>query len=236
MDKCRILFDELDKCIFIHDFEYEGALEDYTYNGITYSQSSITYYSVLLEMYRDFLGEWMSLSENSKHIVRKMFDEIKCKRYINGSFFFDVPSNDAIQSMIRDNVSRKDIQMARFVCDMASQQSYFLEEVMSVLDASDNHAKEISLRETEIETVVTFLADYPDILTTSDVAKIFHKSTHTIREWERKGKLINVSEDALDDKDVNSNGHRKRRMSLQFRKSDIISNMNLRKMLIEEIS
>ena len=65
----------------------------------------------------------------------------------------------------------------------------------------------------------------------SNMAKIFDRSEYTIREWESKGKLINVAEDALEDKDTNSNGHKKRRMSLQFRKSDIIQDMNLREML-----
>jgi DNA-binding transcriptional MerR regulator len=75
------------------------------------------------------------------------------------------------------------------------------------------------------------LADYPEILSTSDVAKIFNRKDYTIRDWERKGMLINVAEDATEDKGTNSNGHRKRRQSLLFRKSDIIKDTNLRAML-----
>ncbi len=107
---------------------------------------------------------------------------------------------------------------------------------MSFLDLDAKHVRTISLKETDVEFAINLLADYPDILSTSDVAAIFDKTEHTIREWERTGKLINVAEDANDDKDVNSNGHRKRRMALQFRKCDIITDMNLRKMLVERFS
>lgn len=233
MNKSRILFDELDRCVFVHDFEYNGALEDYRYNDITYSQSSVTYYSTLLTMYRDFICEWSSLSEEDKRIVRKLFDEIKRKRYIDGSFFFNVPTKDAIQGMINDKVPRKDIEMARFVYEMAEQQSYFLMEVMTFLEGNSTYSQAPFTKKTETEIAIEILRDYPDILSTSDVARIFNRSEYTIREWESKGKLINVAEDATDDKDFNSNGHKKRRMSLQFRKCDIIQDTNLRAMLVE---
>ena len=236
MNKSRTLFEELDRCEYVSDYEYKGTLEDYKYNGVTYAQSTITYYSILLRMYRDFLCEWGALSDVDKMAVRVLFDEVKKKRYIEGTFFFDVPTMEIIQGMKNDRVPRRDIEMARFVFDMACQQSHFLNEVMSFLDLDAKHARTNSLKKTDVEVAINLLADYPDILSTSDVAAIFDKTEYTIRDWERTGKLINVAEDANDDKDVNSNGHRKRRMALQFRKCDIITDMNLRKMLFERLS
>ena len=236
MSVYNVLLTELDRCEYIVDYEYKGSLEDYTYNGITYAQSSITYYSILLSLYRDFLYEWTKLSDTEKSVVRRLFGEIKNKRYITDYFFFDVPTKEIVQGMINDRVPRKDIEMARFIYDMAQQQCYFLTEVMCFLEEDTKLTQPSELKETDVEAAINLLADYPDILSTSDVAAIFDKTEHTIREWERTGKLINVAEDANDDKDVNSNGHRKRRKALQFRKCDIITDMNLRKMLVERLS
>jgi len=227
---------ELDRCEYIVDYDYKGSLEDYTYNGITYAQSSATYYSALLRLYRDFLCEWTMLLDTEKEVVRRLFGEIKNKRYISNYFFFDVPTKEVVQGMINDKVPRKDIEMARFVYDMAQQQCYFLTEVMFFLEEDTKVTQPSALKETDVEVAIRLLDSYPDILTTSDVAKIFNKTAHTIRGWEKAGKLINVAEDAADDKDVNSNGHRKRRMALQFRKCDIITDMNLRKMLVGRLS
>ena len=45
------LFEELDKCEFIVDYEYNDSLEDYTYNGVTYKQSPTFYYDYLNNLY-----------------------------------------------------------------------------------------------------------------------------------------------------------------------------------------
>lgn len=234
MSAYKTLFTELDRCEYIVDYMYNGSLEDYTYNGITYAQSTITYYSVLLGMYREFLVEWASLSEEVKSVVRMFFDEIKNKRYMSGAFFFDVPSREIVQDLFLDkHVPKRDKEMARFVYEMSEQQTYFLTELMRFLDGNTEQTQISISNKTDTEIVMEELADYPEILSTSDVAEIFGKSPYTIRDWERQGKIINVAEDAVDEKDINSNGHKKRRMSLQFRKSDIIQDMNLRAMLIE---
>lgn len=236
MSAYTTLFTELDRCDFIVDYEYNGCLEDYTYNGISYSQSSVTYYSILLGLYREFLTEWVTLSEEEKGIVRMFFAEIKNKRYMYDSFFFDVPSREIVVDLYNDkHVPKKNKEMARFICDMSEQQTYFLMEVMKFLEGNSIQPQSTITQKTETEIVIEMLADYPDILSTSDMAKIFDRSEYTIREWESKGKLINVAEDATDNKDINSNGHKKRRMSLQFRKCDIIQDMNLRAMLAEKI-
>ena len=55
MKKYEILLNELDRCEFVFDDQYTGALADYTYNGITYEQSSYPYGQVLAAMYNDYL-------------------------------------------------------------------------------------------------------------------------------------------------------------------------------------
>ena len=232
MSAYKTLFTELDRCDFIVDYEYKGCLEDYTYNGVSYAQSSVTYYSILLGLYRDFLTEWVTLTEEEKGVVRMFFAEIKNKRYMYDTFFFEVPTRENVLDLFNDkHVPKKSKEMARFVYDMAGQQTYFLMEVMKFFEGNSILSQSTITQKTDTEIVIEMLADYPDILSTSDMAKIFDRSEYTIREWESKGKLINVAEDALEDKDTNSNGHKKRRMSLQFRKSDIIQDMNLREML-----
>lgn len=232
MSAYKTLFTELDRCDFIVDYEYKGCLEDYTYNGVSYAQSSVTYYSILLGLYRDFLTEWVTLTEEEKGVVRMFFAEIKNKRYMYDTFFFEVPTRENVLDLFNDkHVPKKSKEMARFVYDMAGHQTYFLMEVMKFFEGNSILSQSTITQKTDTEIVIEMLADYPDILSTSDMAKIFDRSEYTIREWESKGKLINVAGDALEDKDTNSNGHKKRRMSLQFRKSDIIQDMNLREML-----
>ena len=236
MSAYKTLFSELDRCDFIVDYEYKGCLEDYTYNGVSYAQSSVTYYSILLGLYRDFLTEWVTLTEEEKGVVRMFFAEIKNKRYMYDTFFFEVPTRENVLDLFNDkHVPKKSKEMARFVYDMAGQQTYFLMEVMKFFEGNSILSQSTITQKTDTEIVIEMLADYPDILSTSDMAKIFDRSEYTIREWESKGKLINVAEDALEDKDTNSNGHKKRRKSLQFRKCDIIQDMNLRAMLAEKI-
>ena len=68
------LFQELDRCEFIVDYEYKGNIDDYEYNGITYSQSSAFYYDYLNNLYNDFLVEWSSLGEEDRTVAHGMMN------------------------------------------------------------------------------------------------------------------------------------------------------------------
>lgn len=43
MKKYEALLSELDRCEYVLDDQYTGALANYAYNGITYEQSSYAY-------------------------------------------------------------------------------------------------------------------------------------------------------------------------------------------------
>lgn len=132
MVKYAILLSELDRCEYMVDYQYEGALSDYSYNGITYEQTSEMYSKVLDKMYRDFLTEWASLLDADRASARGMLELIVSKRYINGEFFFDVPSPEMIDIMVDDNgVHESSIKMARFVWEMVTVQKFYLERVLN---------------------------------------------------------------------------------------------------------
>lgn len=127
-----LLFAELDRCDFVIDYEYEGELEDYTYNGISYSRSSEFYFNHLEKMYEDFLREWSTLSEDDKNIALAEMKLLLDKRFISDEFFFDVPSIETVEAMRNDEyVPRKYVEMADFLYRMSFQQKFFLEQLKS---------------------------------------------------------------------------------------------------------
>lgn len=137
MEASRTLLTELDRCEFIPEYQYTGALSDYMYNGITYSESTVAYSQQLEKMYIDFLYEWGTLSELERDAVREVMRAIMSKRYIDDKFFFDVPTCGDIDAMINDSVPAKSIEMARFVFDMAEQQKFYLQKVGEFLNVDE---------------------------------------------------------------------------------------------------
>lgn len=135
MRKYETLLKELDRCDYIVDFQYTGKLADYSYNGITYEQSTETYAQILEDMYHDFLAEWGTLSDEERKSVKGYMELIISKRYLYDEFFFDVPSREIINGMANDNgVPRQSVEMARFVCNMAGQQKFYLERLRNFFD------------------------------------------------------------------------------------------------------
>lgn len=130
MKTYEILFTELDRCEFTIDYEYTGELEDYTYNGITYNQSSEFYFNHLKKLYTDFLSEWTTLSEEDRKIAHNRIQLLFDNRFISDDFFFDVPDIETVEAMKNDRyVPKKDIEMAFFLYKMSSQQKFFLRKV-----------------------------------------------------------------------------------------------------------
>ena len=137
MKASRTLLTELDRCEFIPEYEYTGALSDYAYNGITYSESTVAYSQQLEKMYIDFLYEWGTLSEFERDAVREVMRAIVSKRYMDAAFFFDVPTCGDIDAMVNDRVPAMSIEMARFVSDMAEQQKCYLQKVGEFLNIDE---------------------------------------------------------------------------------------------------
>ena len=120
MSAYQILLTELDRCEYVVDYQYTGQLSEYTYNGVTYEESTEKYSQKLEKMYLDFLNEWSTLSDADKQSAKGMMKLIVAKRYLYGNFFFDVPTLETVNAMAEDSgVSRQSVKMARFVSEMA---------------------------------------------------------------------------------------------------------------------
>lgn len=134
MNAYKTLFTELDRCEYLVDYQYAGDLSDYLYNGVTYEESTEVYSQKLEKMYVDFLSEWGELSDAARCAAKGMMELIVSKRYLNGDFFFDVPSFETVDAMKNDKgVPHQSVKMARFVHDMAEHQKFYLNRVAEFL-------------------------------------------------------------------------------------------------------
>ena len=134
MSAYKTLFTELDRCDYIVDYQYKGELADYSYNDVTYEESTEAYSQKLERLYIDFLAEWDEMSDTARKAAKGMMELIVSKRFMYGGFFFDVPSSEIVDAMINDNaVPRQSVKMARFVHDMAEHQKFYLNRVAEFL-------------------------------------------------------------------------------------------------------
>ena len=214
MKKYEILLNELDRCEFVFDDQYTGALADYTYNGITYEQSSYTYCQVLEAMYNDFLSEWSALSETERMSAIGKIKLIISKRYSYGDFYFDIPSSDSIDAMTYDSgVSKQSIEIARFLHDMVGLQKFLIHRVVDFLeiplekDVLYPDSVEVIEEQNSIDNIDIEISDtlttktvyqalhekYGDTMSVKQLAEYFKVGKRTIFEWERKGYITNIS-------------------------------------------
>ena len=78
MSAYQILLTELDRCDYIVDYQYTGCLSDYTYNDVTYAETSEAYSRRLERLYLDFLNEWSTLSEADKQAAKAIVEQTGC--------------------------------------------------------------------------------------------------------------------------------------------------------------
>lgn len=246
MKKYHTLMSELDRCEYIVDFQYTGTLEGYSYNGITYEQSSETYAQILNSMYLDFLAEWSTLSETERDTAHEMFELIVSKRYINGVFFFDTPSQETITSMSEDSgVPQQSVDMARFLLEMSRQQQFYLERLKRFMNGThhtdtstienisvDDACSEVNT-ETEYPDAVTVQniyqelhAKYGDTMSVKQLCEFFKVVERTIYTWERKGYLSNIS---VTSEEKTSAGHKKRGDTKLYLTYDIAQNVEMQR-------
>ena len=247
MKKYEILLNELDRCEFVFDDQYTGALADYTYNGITYEQSSYTYCQVLEAMYNDFLSEWSALYETERMSAIGKIKLIISKRYSYGDFYFDVPSSDSIDAMTNDSgVPKQSAEIARFLHDMAEQQKFYIQRVIDFLEIP-LEKKELSTDSVEVvetqnstgniddetsdalitKTVYQVLYEkYGDTMSVKQLAEYFKVGDRTIFEWERKGYITNISTKSYE---TTSAGHKKRGEEKRYLTSDIAKSVEMQR-------
>lgn len=248
MKKYEILLNELDRCEFVFDDQYTGALADYTYNGITYEQSSYTYCQVLEAMYNDFLSEWSALSETERMSAIGKIKLIISKRYSYGDFYFDVPSSDSIDAMTNDSgVPKQSVEIARFVHDMADLQKFYMLRVVQFLGIQlDKEELHLVLGKAEEEQNISDIVEeetteslidktvyqtlhqlYGETMSSKQLADFFKVSVRTIFEWERKGYITNISTKSYE---TTSSGHKKRGEEKRYLTSDIAKSVEMQRM------
>lgn len=172
MKAYEILFAELDKCEFVIDYEYKGKIEDYTYNGITYSQSSEFYFNHLKKLYNDFKREWTTLSEEDKAVAKSGMKLIFDVRFMYNDFFFDVPNAETVSAMRNDiYVPKRNVEMAFFLYQMAEQQKFFLKQVTDFLNLTN---KTSTTEESEATTQSHFSFDKKTI---KKIEELYDKCT-----------------------------------------------------------
>ena len=178
MSAYKALFTELDRCEYIADYLYTGPLSDYTYNGITYEQSSEAYSRLLEKLYLDFLYEWGTLSDTERESAKEIMEFIISKRYMDNGFYFDTPSVETINAMSLDSgVSKRDIQMAYFINEMSKHQKFYLNKVADFLNI-----RVVNKNNTVIETISN------DVDTKIDIT---NKSASTCeKEWITYDELV----------------------------------------------
>lgn len=239
------LFQELDRCEFIVDYEYKGNIDDYEYNGITYSQSSAFYYDYLNNLYNDFLVEWSSLGEEDRIVAHGMMNLMLSKRFISGEFFFDVTSIEIVEAMKNDKgVPNDNVKMAMFLYEMSAQQKFFLEQVKNFLNGNhqpndvqqtftgENYetAEDYSLSldiNNNTQNLYRLLHEkYGDTITVKQLCDFFHVTSRTVANWELKGLVTNISETS---NEYTSIGHKKRGDEKRYLTSDIATNVELQR-------
>lgn len=239
------LFKELDRCEFIVDYEYKGNIDNYEYNGITYSQSSAFYYNYLNNLYNDFLVEWSSASEDDKTVARGMMDLILSKRFISGEFFFDVPCIEIVETMKNDKgVPNDNVKMAMFLYEMSAQQKFFLEQVKNFLndnqqpndeqqtftgenyETAEGYSSSLDIINNTQNLYQLLHEKYGDTMTVKQLCDFFHVTSRTVANWEQKGLLTNISETS---NEYTAIGHKKRGDEKRYLTSDIATNIELQR-------
>lgn len=239
------LFQELDRCEFIVDYEYKGNIDDYEYNGITYSQSSAFYYDYLNNLYNDFLVEWSSLGEEDRTVAHGMMNLMLSKRFMSDGFFFDVPSIEIVEAMKNDkSVPRDDVKMAMFLYEMSAQQKFFLEQVKNFLngnhqpndvqqtftgenyETAEDYSSSLDINNNTQNLYQLLHEKYGDTMTVKQLCDFFHVSSRTISNWEQKGLVINISETS---NEYTAIGHKKRGDEKRYLTSDVATNVELQR-------
>lgn len=256
MSAYQILLFELDRCDFIADDQYTGQLSEYTYNGVTYVESTEKYSRKLEKMYLDFLNEWSTLSEADKQAAKAIMELIVAKRYLYGDFFFDVPTLETVNEMANDSgVPVQSVNMARFVSEMAGCQKFYLlkiaqfleikgigdeqspvvVEVMPVQIEQDNgsentEGKVVTCSDIDDTIYQALYKEYGSMMSVKQLCKVFNVQSRTIYNWEQKGYITNVNQTS---DETTSSGHKKRGEEKRYLTSDVAKSVELRRKLNE---
>lgn len=183
---------ELSRCEYVPSVDAQ-PLEQFQYNGISYSQSSALYQKQLENGLAEFKSSILSLIPNVDNSVIKtiLTDCVEIE-----SQYYDIPDNDTIEAMERDYLAGrndslfKSIREARFLNEMVGVQKYYLSEVKKYLSSLCGDACPIpDKKKEERENEETGGRDSgSDWLTLDEVCKRFKLAKNNIkdRQWRIK--------------------------------------------------
>lgn len=210
-----------------------GALEDFTYNNVSYVQGSNTYQRILENSFIAFKTSVLDAYLQSKDSIPAILRDF---RKAQTEIYYDIPDNDYIKGMENDarnndNYSlRQSIREAYFLNEMVGIQKWFIKEAIDYLEGFTEkveHKKKDSttepIREQE-NKLYRRLSEYGEFLSVADLTQIFNCVPRTITNWEKDGIIFNVAKKS---DDINSIGHRKRGQEKRYRTDDILRSVVL---------
>ena len=125
---------ELGRCAY-HPSGGNGNLEAFTYNGITYAESSAAYHLKLNDMFTEFKMAIIDTLAHGTERAKALLGELT----EISQQYYDIPSNETISSMERDNATahsnslQQEIREARFLQEMNGEQQYFTQSAIEFL-------------------------------------------------------------------------------------------------------
>lgn len=118
---------ELRRCDY-HPSGGNGILERFTYNGISYAESSAAYDAKLQDMFTRFKIAVIDTLAYGTVQGKALLSELR----VVATQYYDIPDEEIIEGMERDNATvhskslQQEIREARFIQEMNSEQRYYV--------------------------------------------------------------------------------------------------------------
>ncbi len=186
---------EIEKCQYTPNFT--GLLEDFTYNGITYVQGSVTYHNLLNKLLFEFKKQVIELNSTSKNKELQAIytDCIKAR-----DVFYDIPTDEAINSLNSElsngnqNV-RKELQEVVFLREMCGIQKTAIHNAIDFISTfihseikEDTFVEEIQAKPTK-EKEMEKIPENRIISGVREIAKYMKICTTTLNKINQSGTM-----------------------------------------------
>ena len=218
------------------------ALDDFTYNDVSYAQGWETYQRLLADSFSDFKSCVFEASLQSRDSLSAILADF---RKAQTETYYDIPNDDYIKGMENDaknndNYSLKqDIRKAYFLNEMVRVQKWYIGEAIAFLEGFSGEEKKaqkkkeatpVPIKEQESK-LSRRLSEYGDFLTVADLTQIFGCTPRTITNWEKDGIIVNVAKKS---DDINIVGRRKRGQEKRYRTEAVLRSVVLQEKFNEK--
>lgn len=124
--------------------------ENFSYNGITEKQSSMSYQSKIENLYSDAVSELYGLNDKQRGITLKRINEVReCQE------LFDIPTQETVDSMLRDYNNQAEEKRNKSLLDDYRYCKFVLECVAVQKEYLDKFASLFSIDKTQKDTIDT---------------------------------------------------------------------------------